>query len=723
MQPYTIEYNGRKRAWKTNLFLVAQAAMFMMLTWTVDNAVKASNQRRPAFSSEPNAILRSVEPIPDCSTNIFMRRNTRCYTLLYAPKDVPMVEAIIAAVANNNKPPIPRDHIKGFRSGSAIDEYLLENWSTVIAAVEFAIDNEKSIGFSVQTNNSVQWFKGIFQDPNLYAQLPVQVAVEREIVRQIAGSNATKLWNVDVAEFPHPSSRSPSAVGTLLPIFLFASIMFGFVLQLYDILVEKERGIRRYMTTLGMKNFSHWGSWISWHAFLAVLQTGLLLGFGYAFQFSVFTNNNFSISFCILFGASMSMTMLAFLVGVFPDRSSAAVPLGFFIFIIGWIFIVVVGTGFPYQPEHSSAMKIIFNLMPWTLLAKGVQDLTLTSEESSIGLSWILDSSSCEQESFSPGGVVAGCATSIRETIAMFIIQIIFFFILTLYFDTVKGEVSGERRSLLFFLWPSFWNIKNESSIRRAGAALKSSSEEDSSTDADVAAEQDFVKKRCQRFLSDIPNEDIDDVSIDLWGVKKEYVRGIFLKKQTCIAINRLWLGIREGECFCLLGPNGAGKTTLIDCLSGTTPISNGEAIINGFSVTNSSQLKQIRHRIGVCPQFDHGLWPLLSSEEHLRVFAKIKGIPRRLREGDIKSLLDSVRLTEIKDIPIAALSGGMKRRLSLAISLLGDPTIVFLDEPTTGLDPISRRYVWDVIDRMKQARAIILTTHSMEEADILGDR
>ena len=117
-----------------------------------------------------------------------------------------MIDGIVSAVAARNFPPIPRNHIKGFENGSLIDDYLLMHPNTVIAAVEFVLDGPESIGFSVQTNSSVQWFKGKFQDPNMYAQLPVQVAVEREIVRALAQRPALQ-WTVDVTQFPHPSAK------------------------------------------------------------------------------------------------------------------------------------------------------------------------------------------------------------------------------------------------------------------------------------------------------------------------------------------------------------------------------------------------------------------------------------------------------------------------------------------------------------------------------------
>ncbi|KDD71209.1 hypothetical protein H632_c5552p0, partial [Helicosporidium sp. ATCC 50920] len=125
---------------------------------------------------------------------------------------------------------------------------------------------------------------------------------------------------------------------------------------------------------------------------------------------------------------------------------------------------------------------------------------------------------------------------------------------------------------------------------------------------------------------------------------------------------------------------------------------------------------------MGVCPQFDV-LWSELTGREHLLIYGVVKGLGRTEARRQAQDLLDRVRLTGAARVQTRAYSGGMRRRLSVACALLGDPLVVFLDEPTTGMDPISRRQVWDVVEAAKRDRAIVLTTHSMEEADILGDK
>jgi ABC-type multidrug transport system ATPase subunit len=177
---------------------------------------------------------------------------------------------------------------------------------------------------------------------------------------------------------------------------------------------------------------------------------------------------------------------------------------------------------------------------------------------------------------------------------------------------------------------------------------------------------------------------------------------------------------VEPGKLFALLGPNGAGKTTTINLLTGVLPITAGDASVCGLSILGG-EMPAIRRLMGVCPQFDI-LWGELTAREHLRLFAALKGLPRSEWESSTTELLERTKLTQAADRRSSTFSGGMKRRLSVAIALIGDPEVVYLDEPTTGMDPITRRYVWDIILEAKAGRAIVLTTHSMEEADVLAD-
>ncbi len=187
-------------------------------------------------------------------------------------------------------------------------------------------------------------------------------------------------------------------------------------------------------------------------------------------------------------------------------------------------------------------------------------------------------------------------------------------------------------------------------------------------------------------------------------------------------AVNKLSFEVADGEVFGLLGPNGAGKSTLIRMLTTLIPPTSGAAHINGFDIVR--QASQVRKCIGVIPQAMTSDLDL-SAAENLHIFAKLYGVPRERRMRIVKELLDAVELAAWADKPVKNLSGGMRRRLEIARGLVHEPKIFFLDEPTTGLDPVSRVAVWEMLMELKEARdlTILMTTHYMDEADRLCDR
>src|SRR5204863_1718344 len=187
-------------------------------------------------------------------------------------------------------------------------------------------------------------------------------------------------------------------------------------------------------------------------------------------------------------------------------------------------------------------------------------------------------------------------------------------------------------------------------------------------------------------------------------------------------AVNGITFSVADGEIFGLLGPNGAGKSTLIRMLVTLLPPTTGTAIVNGFDVIK--QADGVRRSIGVIPQAMTSDLEL-SVEENLLFYAKLYSVPREKRGRLIDELLESVELTQWRDAQVKKLSGGMRRRVEIARGLVHEPRIFFLDEPTTGLDPVSRVAVWEMLHKIKSERhlTVLLTTHYMDEADKLCDR
>ena len=231
---------------------------------------------------------------------------------------------------------------------------------------------------------------------------------------------------------------------------------------------------------------------------------------------------------------------------------------------------------------------------------------------------------------------------------------------------------------------------------------------------------------------TDSPIEKLDPslaprAKVIIQSLRKRYADGK-------LAVKDLSIALVEGQITCLLGSNGAGKSTTIGVLTGLIEATSGKVEIYGNSLT--TDMRSIRQLTGICPQ-QNVLIPTLTVRENLDLFGCIKGIEnvpigqetlsdgptKRARDTAIRSIVEEVGLVEKLDVPASQLSGGQKRKLSLAIALIGNPKFVLLDEPTSGMDPYSRRSTWEMLLKYKKGRVVVLTTHFMEEADNLGDR
>lgn len=198
-------------------------------------------------------------------------------------------------------------------------------------------------------------------------------------------------------------------------------------------------------------------------------------------------------------------------------------------------------------------------------------------------------------------------------------------------------------------------------------------------------------------------------------------LRGLTKRFGKLTALDSLSLSVQQGEIFGLLGPNGSGKTTIVNILSGLSRPTEGQALVFGFDITHEP--RAVRSLLGCVPQ-ETALYEELSAQANMEFHADLYNVPRRERRQRIDALLDLVQLTDRRDSRVNTFSGGMKRRLALARALLHDPRLLYLDEPTLGVDVQSRRALWDYVLGLKQqGRTVLLTTNYLEEANALCDR
>ena len=195
---------------------------------------------------------------------------------------------------------------------------------------------------------------------------------------------------------------------------------------------------------------------------------------------------------------------------------------------------------------------------------------------------------------------------------------------------------------------------------------------------------------------------------------------GLVKRYRDLTAVDRLYLEVGQGELFSLLGVNGAGKTTTIKMLTGLTGPTEGDAVVGGYSIVHEAE--QVKRLIGVSPQ-ETAVAPNLSVKENLELICGIHGFSKEKTQNKIRELSAQFALGDVLRRKAGKLSGGWQRRVSIAMALISEPQILFLDEPTLGLDVLARHDLWDAIRGLKGRITMVLTTHYMEEAEALSDR
>ncbi|KAB5531931.1 hypothetical protein DKX38_018601 [Salix brachista] len=706
---------------KSATFLQLFASFFFMfLLFCIEKATESQTKTTTGFKTVRNPQPMWEPPIPPCEEKFYVRMP--CYDFVWSGNDSTVIDNIVTSIMSNNPTrPIPAAKVRSFKTEDEVDAWLLSEPMQAPAALHFQVVSPTLITYGLQSNSTPIVRRGQYEDPTFKFQIPLQIAAERAIARSLIGeSNFT--WNVGLTEFAHPARPAFSALATVGPAFFLAFTMFGFVLQISNLVAEKELKLRQAMNMTGLYESTYWASWISWEGIITFISSLFLVLFGMMFQFDFFKKNNFGVLFFV-----------------------------FFLFQVNMIITIA---GFPYKESISSFLRFIWSFFPPNLLAIAVKilsDASNTPED--LGISW-KGRSKCPPDS-------DDCAITINDVYTWLICLFFLWFVLAIYFDNIFPNASGVRKSPFYFMNRGYWTGKGGDKVEEGGICSCTSEipQQDYLTpdDEDVLEEENVVK-------NDLKEGTVHpDVAVQVRGLSKTYPGATqiscFKCKKTSAyhAVRGLWVNFTKDQLFCLLGPNGAGKTTTMNCLTGITPVTGGDALVYGHSVRSTIGMSGIRQIIGVCPQsmetnISTSLYSLTFSGMHCpvkntstslqvsKVYPQLQS--NRYVINDPESLithpnlligqsdqkvaqesLAKVKLTESARVRSRSYSGGMRRRLSVAIALLGDPKLVILDEPTTGMDPISRRHVWDIIQNAKKGRAIVLTTHSMEEADILSDR
>ncbi|KAF7123417.1 hypothetical protein RHSIM_Rhsim12G0157900 [Rhododendron simsii] len=480
---------------------------------------------------------------------------------------------------------------------------------------------------------------------------------------------------------------------------------------LTSLVYDKQQKIRIMMKMHGLGDGPYW--MITYAYFLALSLAYMLcfVIFGSVIGLKFFTLNDYSIQFVFYFLCINLQISMAFLIAsVFLDVKTAADDdeLNFMITVIGYV--VVFATGlfgaflFQYFIQDTSFPRgwvIVMELYPGFSLYRGLYEFSQYAFSGSTmgthGMRW---------------GDLSDSNNGMRNALIIMSEEWLVVLSVAYYIDLVVSSGSGVGRSPLFFLKNFRKKLLSSSSLRKPSFGLQGPKVLIEMDKPDVAQEREKVE---QLLL-----EPKTYHSIICDNLKKVYPKRDGNPEK--FAVRGMSLALPQGECFGMLGPNGAGKTSFINMMIGLIKPSSGMAYVGGLDIR--TQMDEIYTSMGVCPQHDL-LWETLTGREHLFFYGRLKNLKGSGLSQAVEESLKSVNLFDggVADKKAGTYSGGMKRRLSVAISLIGDPKVVYMDEPSTGLDPASRKNLWDVVNQAKQNRAIILTTHSMEEAEQLCDR
>uniref|UniRef100_H3H5H8 ABC transporter domain-containing protein n=1 Tax=Phytophthora ramorum TaxID=164328 RepID=H3H5H8_PHYRM len=488
-----------------------------------------------------------------------------------------------------------------------------------------------------------------------------------------------------VAPFPvddYTSSPFYASVANVFSIVFIMAYLFTISRILVVLIQEKELRLREFMKILGVTEKTIILTWYITYA--AIMFVGAVIQ-ALAGLTGLFPNSSLIVTFLFFFLFGLSVLALAFLISTLFSKARV----GAFVGMVAFFAMYAVSQGF--STGTAEGTKRIGSLLSPVALSLGVNVLA-NAEETGEGVQFsTMDTLSDNYR--------------ISTALWMLAFDTILYTVLGLYFDKVMPKEYGTSLKWYFPVSPSYWRGRKQRQV---------TVEEPSDALLDNVALD--LNPAFEPVSADFRQQERNGEALTVQRLRKVFQ----VPGGEKVAVKSLDITMYKDQITCLLGHNGAGKTTLISMLTGMTAPSSGNATYRGMSV--NEDMDELRQSLGICFQHDV-LFPELSVQEHLQFFGQIKGYANEELQEVVDRQIREVGLTEKRNSKPNDLSGGMKRKLSVAVSLLGDSSLVFLDEPTSGMDPYSRRSTWEILLNNRNDRVMVLTTHFMDEADILGDR
>ncbi|KAG7487889.1 hypothetical protein MATL_G00028350 [Megalops atlanticus] len=504
----------------------------------------------------------------------------------------------------------------------------------------------------------------------------VQDLVERGLSRVLTGKE--QHIGTYLQQMPYPCYVDDVFLRVLnrsLPLFMTLAWIYSVAMIIKGVVYEKEARLKETMRIMGLGTGMLWVSWFISSFVPFLISAGLLIAllkWGDILPYS-----DPSVVFFFLAAFATATIMQCFLISTFFSRANLAAACGGLIYFSLYLpYVLCVA----WRDHLTYGLRIFASLLSPVAFGFGCEYFSLY-EEQGVGIQWFnLVSSPMEGDSY-----------NFRASIILLYVDALIYGVATWYIEAVFPGEFGIPRPWYFIFQLNYWGgVPLE-----VGLPIPPAPAEDS----EVCVEEE---------PSHLP------LGVAIRSLVKIYKQGAKL------AVNHLSLKFFEGQITSFLGHNGAGKTTTMSILTGLFPPTSGTIYVKGMDIR--TDMDSIRRTLGVCPQHNV-LFDILTVEEHVWFYGHLKGLSNSEVKEEMDQLLEDVGLLHKRHEQTRNLSGGMQRKLSVAIAFVGGSKVVVLDEPTAGVDPYSRRGIWDLLLKYRKDRTIILSTHYMDEADLLGDR
>ena len=526
----------------------------------------------------------------------------------------------------------------------------------------------------------------------------IQDIIERSIM-EVVTNKTIKEPGLHLATFPVPCNTRDHflfTVSYVMPLCMTVAWAYSVAMLVQYIVYEKEQGLKEVTRLMGLSNAVHWVAWFI-SAFIqmqviAVLTT-LILKLG-----NVLPQSNFFLIWAFLTLYNIANIMFSFLVSVLYSKAKVAAACAgiiYFLTYVPYLYLSIMEDSHLLGRKVSRYSKYMASLCSTTAFGLGAKYFAVYEVQGTGVQLENLGYSPFQNDTF-----------NLADVVKMMIIDSVLYALLAWYIEAVFPGNFGLPRPVYFPFTKSYWFPKRRKSLGTSEAAIK-----DGYLDNNHVPETDLDETE-NRILEEEPTD--LQLGVSIKNLSKSF------KLNLKPAVDNLSLNLYQSQITALLGHNGAGKTTTMSILTGMIPASSGTASVYGNNIQDGMDL--IRKSLGMCPQHNV-LFESLTVEEHLWFYASLKGMSNNDIYYAVNTLLRDIGM-ELKRVDLVdSLSGGMKRKLSVAIAFIGNAKLVILDEPTAGVDPYARRAIWDLILKFKKGRTILLSTHFMEEADFLADR